>query len=206
MNLNDFVSMINALAWPTATLGLALLFREEVKSMLGRIGRVKYRDVEVTFREDLRQAESLARSIPSQGRVILEADSTGLVASPQGEIIGDRRPALARHPEQDRIERMAAQSPLDAMIEAWSVVGQSLMKAASNLGDRRAPAPLRPEDASRYLVDRGWLVGPEAHLVERLRMIRDRLVQGDLLTPTPDEARRFVNLAFPLASRIEALG
>jgi hypothetical protein len=195
--------MINALAWPIATVGLALLFRREVNSMIARIGQLKYRDVEVTFRDDLHKAEALARSIPAQPRAILEAESGSSAPMLGGEIIGGLKPVS---PIRDELDRLASKSPREAVLEAWSMVGQALIKASSKLGDRRAPAPIRAEDASRYLIDRGWLAGPEAQLVERLRVLRDKVAHAEEIAPSVDEARRFVELALPLVSRIETLG
>jgi hypothetical protein len=201
--LNGFVSLINAMAWPLATLGLALLFRNEVKSMIVRLGSVKYREVEVTFRDDLHQAEVLARSIPAKPKVMLEIESGSSAPRLGGEIIGDLKPAGPIH---QGIDRLTSRSPRDAVLEAWAMVGQALIKSASALGDRRAPAPLRPEDAARYLIDRGWLAGPEAQLIVRLRMLRDRVANAREITLSADDARRFVELALPMVSRIETLG
>ena len=197
--LNGFVSMINALAWPIATIGLALLFRVEVKSAIARIGHLKYRELEVSFGGELKQAEALARSAPAPGRMVLEVEP----GSPAPTVCGEPRPVS---PVQGELQRLASRSPRAAVLEAWSAVGQALVKAAAKLGDRRAPAPLRAEDACRYLIDRGWLTGPDAQLVERVRALRDKVAHAEDVTPTADEARRFVDLALPLVGRIEALG
>lgn len=200
--MNGFVLLSGALAWPMATLGIVLMFRHDLKAMLARVGRVKYRDVEVTFRDDLRQAEVLARSVPAQGRLVLEVEPGGPGPDFGGAIIG----GLAPVPRPEGLDRLAARSPRDAVLEAWSAVGKALLKAAATLGDRRAPAPTRAEDAARFLADRGWLAGPEAQLVESLRRLRDRVADHDDLVPSAEEARRFVDLALPLAARVEKLG
>jgi len=200
-----YVALIGSLAWPIAALAISLIYRQDVKLALARIGQVKYRNLEVSFRDDLRQAEALARSIPAKGRVVLEVESAS-VAELGGGIIGEFRPATVRPDVSDSLARLAAKSPRDAVLESWAIAGQALVRVATTLGDRRAPAPTRADDAARYLVDRGWLAGPEAQLVEQLRMIRDRVAHLDELAPSPDEARRFVDLALPLAARIEALG
>jgi len=215
--LVGFVSLMNALAWPVATLGIACLFRREIRAAMGRVGQFKYRDLEVTFREELRQAETLARALPTAaplmasspgGRVVLEAETSEppelggvILAEPKGPT-GRPAPAIGR----DALDRLAARSPRDAVLESWAAVGHALVKAAATLGDRRAPAPTRAEDAARFLVDRGWLAGPEARLVDRLRALRDRAADPHDPDPGPDEARRYVDLAWPLAARIEALG
>ena len=96
-------------SWPLATLLIALIFRQDVGKALGRVGQFKYRDLELTFRDDLRQAEQLARAIPppaSKGSVVLEVapdEAKELSRSPdrvpvplhRGEI---RRPGRAGRP------------------------------------------------------------------------------------------------------------
>jgi len=226
-SLGGFVSLASAMAWPLATLVISFLFRDDIGHMLGRMGRLKYRDLELTFGADLRQAEELARSIPSapapapasasalpspatgatKGAVLLEVEASG-PNDLGGEIIGKPRGPGRRLADRERegLAQLAGRSPRDAVFEAWAAIGQGLVKAAATRGDRRAPAPLRVEDAARFLVDRGWLVGPEAQLVERLRAIRDRVADLAGPPPTPEEARRYVALALPVAARLENLG
>ena len=211
--------MFSALAWPAATVVMAILFRNEIRASLGRLGQVKYRDLEVTFRDDLRHAEALAQAIPAiagptitplLGRVNLEANPVGGEDDLGGVILADPQssggladPAATQ--ARDALDRLAARSPRDAVLEAWSEIGQALVKSATRLGDRRAPAPTRAEDAARFLADRGWLPAPMARLVEKLRALRDRAL-ADHRAPTTDEALRYLDLALPVAAKIARLG
>ena len=81
-----------------------------------------------------------------------------------------------------------------------------MVHASTVLGDRRAPAPLRVDAAARFLVDRGWIGGVEGHLIDRLRLLADRVERNEGTPIDPDDARRFVQLATPLIARVAALG
>ncbi len=211
--MNEVIPLLAVMAWPLASLLIAYLFRHEVRLALGRVGQVKYRDFEMTFHEDLHQAETLAKTIApvAAPRVVLElgnGEPVELAGSMIGEIggvvVASIVPPSARGAEA--LERIAARSPREAMLGAWDEVGRSLLAASARLGDRRGPLPNRAVDAIKSLVGRGWLAGPEAKLVEQLRAIRDRVAGLDEVSkaPTPEEARRYIDLALPAAARLDA--
>ena len=202
--LNWYVSLLGAVAWPLSMLVIALLFRQEVKQALGRVGQFRYRDLEVTFRADLHQAETLARSIPespSKSPILLEIDP-GEAKTLGGHLIGDLSSSDASFEDREALEKLAARSPRKAIEEAWNVAGRALVRAAQALDDRRTKGLSHPDAAVRFLVDRGWLAGPEAFLVGLLRALKDRAARADEPPPSTDEARRYVDLALGVASRI----
>lgn len=230
--MNGFVSLINALAWPAATFAMAVLFRREFRMALGRLGQVKYGGMEVLFREDLRQAEALARaSAPAQAAatpavggasapasIVHEAaaaDTSELAGTLVGfETSTDVAPALVARPRHEwrsnrDLESLLATcegAPREAVLDAWEELRRALVHASTVLGDRRAPAPLRADAAARFLVDRGWIGSVEGHLIDRLRLLADRVERHEGAPIDPDDARRFVQLAAPLIARIVALG
>ena len=198
------------LAWPLATLLIAVIFRHDLGRAMGRLGQLKYRDLEVTFRDDLHQAEELARSIPSpapRAAIMLEVDVDE--AKPLvGRLIGGTSTPPTMTPEsRESLLDLAARAPREAVETAWGLVGRALVRSAKASGDRRASAGLANSDvAARYLVDRGRLTGVEGVLIRLLRTLRDRSARLDQPPPSPDEARRFVELATKMASRIDDHG
>jgi hypothetical protein len=175
-----------ALAWPLVTLLIALIFRRDVTRALGRVGRFKYRDLEVTFQENLFHAEELARNlppvpvpaIPHKDSIVLEIDP----GKPQPFF---RRPPMLnpRVEERQALLKLIDRSPGKAIEGGWNLVDRALSKA-----------------------DRGRLHEAEARLVGLLQAIKDLADRPDGQGPSIDEARRFVELACPLALRIEARG
>ena len=124
-----------------------MIFRREIGQASGRLGRVKYRDLELTFREDLRQAEALARTIPiansggasTPGRVLLEGDST------PGPTLGGAMIVAAMSTDTKTKGKPApvpaSPSPRESIFLAWDELGQALIQAAARLGGRRSPVP-----------------------------------------------------------------
>jgi hypothetical protein len=206
--LDRFLTLFGPLAWPLATLLIALIFRSDVTRALGRVGRFKYRDLEVSFREDLHQAEELARSIPApppSSPVVLEIE-TGEAKPLVGQLIGEISPPPSPLEGRETLLNLAARSPREAVETAWGLVGRALVRVAAAHGDFRASGHSNPDLAVRYLVDRGRLADVEVMLVRLLRTLRDRSARLDQPSPSRDEARRFVDLAWKMASRLEDHG
>ena len=194
---------------------------------LTRLGQVKYGGVEVNFRDDLHQAEALARAVPrgegaavpalAPAKIHLEA-AAGDPAELTGTLVGREASTATtvlvaagskgerRAPRTLECYLEACQaSPRLGLLEAWDDLNRGLLQASTHLGDRRAPAPVRAEAAVRFLVDRGWLNGVEGQLIDRLRRISD-LVAGRQGPPVIlDDARRFVELVVPLIQRVAGL-
>jgi hypothetical protein len=184
--LDRFLTLFGLLVWPLATLLIALIFRRDLSQALGRVGMVKYRDLELTFREDLHQAEELARSIPppaAKDPVTLE------VAPDEAKPLGGRLIVPPSMPDglpyrRDLTKDLAGSSPREAVEAAWSVVAR-----ASSL--KRATASTHS--------NLGEIVG-------LLRRLRDRATRADQPQPSSEDARRYVVLARQVAATIEGLG
>jgi hypothetical protein len=174
-----------ALAWPLVTLAIALIFRQDLAHALGRIGRLKYHDLEVTFQEELHQAEDLVRKLPPPSMPIKPNDSIVLELSPGHEQPFVRPLTAFDSHARDRqsLLRTAERSPRLAIDLAWNRVGQAIGRGG------------RPRFNEA-----------ETRLVELLKTLRERALRLDRDSPSTDEARRFVELACQLTSRIESQG
>ncbi len=221
------IDLISALAWPSAVLVIAFLFRHEVRGVLTRLGQFKYGGVEMTFRDDLRDAETLARAVPATPsssdnaqplRVQLEVganDAAELVGTLVGHETSTATTVLVASPVRaeprpgrsvEAFLRLCGESPREGILEAWADLRNVLIQAAATLGDRRAPAPVRVEGAVRFLVDRGWINTVEGQLVERLRGLASQVEHRAGAPVSLEDARRFVELAVPILIRVAALG
>lgn len=211
MNATGILPLVASLAWPTALVVLAVLFRREIGQASGRVRRVRYRDLEVTFLEDLLQVEALARSIPGPvsdaepaptlpgpGRPLLEVDIGGLPALGRGLIAPVQPPALATR----RKNNAAQATPREVIVEAWAELGQNLIRSAALRGDRRTPgSPMRADNAAAFLRRLGVMTDAEGRLYDALRKVWDQVDQLAGASLSADEARRFAEAAGRLAAR-----
>ncbi len=73
--MDRFLTQFAPMVWPLSILIIALVFRRDLSQAFGRIGQIKYRDLELTFRDDLHRAEQLAGAIPppaAKATILLE--------------------------------------------------------------------------------------------------------------------------------------
>ena len=180
--------LLAPLVWPMATLIIALLFRRDLGQALGRVGRVKYRDLELTFREDLHQAEQLARAIPPADKppVVLEVvDGQAkpmlgrLIVTPSSPDPSIERPGSPESP--------AVRNPRESIEAAWGVLARSLERVSSQ---RRR----------RTTMDPGL-----AKLVGLLRTLGHRATRLDQPPPSVEDARRYAQLAMGVVARVDAI-
>ena len=57
--LTSFFQLATSFAWPLTIVALAILFRFELRLSLARVSRLKYRDFEAEFREELIRSEPI---------------------------------------------------------------------------------------------------------------------------------------------------
>ena len=166
---------LSSVMWPAVVLGIALLYRAEIRDGLGRLSTVRYRGFEIGFGEALRAAGDLAK-------VAAEATPT----PPPGSVLKElaAAPAPASPSTRDRLRRLADLSPRVAILEAWHEVESA---------NTRAPIAEWPTPP------------PWEGLFERLRALRNRVasagagVDDHLRT---DQARQYVDLAQSLIAHL----
>jgi len=186
--LDRIVTLLSPWIWPLFTLILALIFRKDVSHALARVGRVKYRDLELTFHEDLTHAEELAQSLASlptssgPGKVLLEAmhdEPRPLV----GRLLVSPSLSVSSLDRPESFVAASVRPVLETIESAWA----QLERAAKH----------------RKLWD---LSQPDlARLVDLLRKLRDRAVRLEGIPPTLEEARRFEDLIRRACHQIEEM-
>jgi len=96
------INLIDAIAWPVCIIIIALLFRKQLRSALGQLEHLKYKDFEAKFRRQLDEIESKAREAGLLRPINSKAAIPGL-------------------PEEtgDQIHRISEISPRAAVSETW---------------------------------------------------------------------------------------
>ena len=181
--MNNFLSLVETLAWPMTVLILVLLFRKEVRGLAGRLSTFKYKDVVAKFEKELREAEKAALEVTPE------------IKGEQAES-SDQEFELAN---LGRLERVAEVSPRAAISEAWIEVEQAARQLASKVGDtgRVESSPYR---LAKFLSSRGVLDESAGAFYNQLRTLRNEAVHKPDFVIEPDDAQRYLELAMGLAA------
>lgn len=171
----DVVRSLVSLAWPVALVVATYLFRDKLNELLPLL-RLKYKDLDVSFRLD--QAEKEAEALPP------------------GE-----EPPTPTPEETDKFIRLAQISPSSAIAEKSREVEQALadFSEAVGLKDQRMRGWLA---WTRELRKHALIDTATAALLDDLRAIRNAAVHGGGRVLTEDDAFRFGALADKLISSL----
>jgi hypothetical protein len=137
--LNFSASVIHSLAWPVAILSALLLLRRELISLMPRIRKVRYKDLEFTLTEQISEAKREINIGPAP-LSLPEPTSTSAATREEAEV---GTPSY--------FESIAEVSPRAALLEAWHYFEASATKAAVRLGLMKAGQGIQMRDLFRVL-------------------------------------------------------
>jgi hypothetical protein len=154
---------------------IAAMLRSELRLIVERLVRLKYRDFEAQFLHELGEAERLAEApgprrlldLPSESKRVLHELEAGAPA-----------PGL---------RKCGARSVIDA---AWAELSTAADRAAGVVGGEVVHA----------LVNRGELSGTSLLTFDRLRRLHTRFAGEPQWQPSHEIAERFAAVARPLAA------
>ncbi|MFO1153139.1 MAG: DUF4145 domain-containing protein [Rhodospirillales bacterium] len=179
MSIDQFIHLIDILAWPGTALLLFLTTPWLTRRLVPFIERIKYKDVEVEFSKKIAEVSENVSGPP-------------LIESGESK-------------ERDRIYRLVEISPASAVIEAWT----SLERVAEEKVRQLVPKgeifkdPLgRPID---YLDFKGALVPSAASAVRDLRMLRNQAVHAGPADISREDALQYAAVANRIRMQIDAI-
>ena len=186
-------SIIESLSWPAAIVLLACLLRKPLSALLPNLKRVKYRGVELDFRDELQKLEGQAKTAGLQ-----------IAQEPQERDTGPRR-------SEDSIAeaaRLATDFPEPAVGVAWIAVEQELTNAVVRMD---ISPDIRPSKVAAknitLLREHGCIDADTGDVLDRMRRLRNAAVHPKTYVErlSADEAREFVRLAQALSDRLKAI-
>jgi hypothetical protein len=202
MSADSVVTLLGVLAWPLTVLVIALLFRRELKRAFGRLAQLRYGEFEASFERKLHRAEA-------ELRVDAPAAPTGPKAAAPGKVLkeSDRGSASARPTaaETEALYRLAIIDPISAVRAAWQRLERKLREAAFLIGLAERAHSLPWNDLSHLLRERGLLPASVPSGLDHLRALyasADDPEDAGLLSA--DQARRYLDLALPMISELDA--
>jgi hypothetical protein len=177
MNGLEFVAaIIGSLAWPAALFGVIALFRGKVVELIPYIGKLKYKEFELEFRETMRE-------LGAEAEALEDADTELQLGEPDAA---------------DQLYGLAELSPRAAILEAWlNVEAHAAMALRSRKVETdheiRKLAPLR---LARLIESTNALNDEELTIFHKLRELRNRAVHLGDPALTAADAAEYIDLSF----------
>lgn len=182
MNGLEFVaSVIDALAWPMAIVGLFALFREQVRRAIDTMIRVQYGDFELELERQLSQMD----------------DGTAGGGSTGGPEVGDSFTNV-----EEFLEEESSRSPRNAILEAWLVLEEVISDVAEAHGLAEPGRPVPFHELVRKLEEAGVLTDDMSRKLLIARRMRNEAVHHRKWDLSSDGARYWVNQLRNIANEI----
>jgi hypothetical protein len=177
-------SVVQSLAWPVVVLVVVLVLRRPVTKLVPLLLRLKYRDLELEFAQELETLKATAQ-------IMAPEPSTD---EPVSEL-----------PEEQRLEALLAASPRSAVGEAWRILESAARTMLEETGDEAAKNIFRPLELSRALVRHGVLHDDYSVVMfDRLRILRNEAAHRDDFAVSEESAREYIELALSLVRKIRS--
>lgn len=208
MGTNELIAALaDSLAWPAAAVGMVVLLRRQLRSLLGRLTGVKGPGgVEASFQAEARKVEAVTAAVFGEEAAPVPLPR-GAPSAPGGP---DPAPSLTLAWEgTERIDELVRSTRADessagllrVLSSAWQMVSAACQEAAVRQS-LTTDDMLATRKAVGLLESRGLLKPGIAGLVDALAEMRDRAFQsaGDL---DPRSVRTFVKAAGRVARAMD---
>ncbi|MGA9048415.1 MAG: hypothetical protein WB588_05405 [Dehalococcoidia bacterium] len=180
------LNFVSVLAWPLTVLTIVLIFRKPLAQAIAAIEELRYKDLGIKFRRDLRFAEDKAKALK-------------LPPTPSA-----RQPIeISVSPSQNLID-LAYDYPRAAVAEAWRSVENALGKLALKY-EIPSKGMQAEHDVLHKLTLSGELPYGTGDLYDRLRKLRNQAVHEAQFNISWEQAASYVDLALSLASFLESI-
>lgn len=193
MSVLEFIaSLVGSLAWPAAVVAIVVVFRAQMRTLLGGVlHRLKVGPLELEWEERWEEQRSTAQgTLPDDTDVAsLEADTPIVVTETLSEL-----------------ERLATEQPVVSILMAWSAVEhglKSVLRGHVPEGEleRSSPGRLSAKALSLGLIDQNI-----ADAVRHLANMRNLAVHRDPGSLTTERAVEFLTIAETVLILMEPRG
>lgn len=190
--LEFLASVIASLAWPATAVALVVILRRPLSAVLMKTKRLKYKDLEMDFEQELKELEAKARAISVEPKQkALEPDARSV----------DAQTLLSQ------AESLADELPHVTVALAWSAVEDSLAGAVMRLAVSPDYPPYNSSSKNAQLLLGQGLIDKETlALLDGMRTLRNAVVHRAAEAPvTADQAREYLALARGICEKTDAL-
>lgn len=164
--LDSIARLLAAIAWPTAIVVVAFLFKEPLVDLLKHVRRLGYREWHLDFGEQVSELEA-------------KADEANL-------------PTVAPVAEADALERVVVMFPRMAVVEAWRRLELDIREAAKQRG---LPDDANVGKLIDQLVHTNVLSEKTKWVLWQMRGLRNQAVHEEDMDLDAKDASEYVELA-----------
>lgn len=176
---------IKALAWPTASVLVALMLRKPVIELLPFLRRLKYKEIELEFSKELAQLKSE-------------------VAATEPKVNPKSVPLLSTA-SSNRLLNIASISTSAAILEAWSELESASVAVASSFWSQRSSDTFgNYSQLGEYLLQCKVIDEKQLVVFKKLRELRNKAAHAIDLNLSEEEARTYIELATSLIAHLRA--
>ena len=172
--------VVSSLAWPTAAIVLAAVFRSEVRKIIQRLAHLKYKDFELDFDKVRQQAGAL------------HIDAGREKESVQSPVFSSL---------EDQVFDAVEKAPSAAVLLAWSSLETAMAAAVARLAiSPESPSYRSPIHNIEVLEKDGGLPAKYSGLLREMRMLRNRVAheRESLLSVTQDQALNYAQASIDM--------
>ena len=183
--LQFIVEIVKAAAWPAVAAFVVLKLRDPIAGLIPNMEELRYKDLVLKFRAGLASAKADA---PPPA---IEAGGTTAKSLP------------APASESETLYRTAATAPTAAVLQAWAILQEALIKKAAELQLITGSASIRSNSRLGHILLHGKAISEEDFkLFHKLRELRNLAAHDADAKLTEADARDYVALMLSFTARV----
>tara|TARA_R110002111_G_scaffold262794_2_gene341076 strand:- start:11150 stop:11704 length:555 start_codon:yes stop_codon:yes gene_type:complete len=176
--------VLEILVWPVTVIVVVFILRESLARLLLTTQKLKYKDLEVSFRESIEKIEAEAQEVSLN------------TPSPERKL---------ESVEIDLYE-LASVSPTAAVIEAWKTVEIAARLLIQSKGHKLNYDVDTPYKLIQDTLEReNLLEGRHCKIFSDLRLLRNKIVHAEGYTVSEEQSKKYLDLSIRLRSYLHEL-
>ncbi|PKJ57768.1 hypothetical protein EH11_01743 [Bacillus subtilis] len=190
MNWLEFwASIVKTIAWPIIVLVAILIFRKPIETLIAqlKLKRLKYKDFDAAFEDDLKNAESKVNT---------------------SDIAKDTESSGNNHDIEERFfTQITEEAPYLGVFMSWHELEIELVKAMRRLGNPVQERPMNFLNRSKlhfdYLLENGYITQNYFDLFLDLRRMRNKAVHHPESVITYEDSIRYRKITKKVIRQLE---
>lgn len=205
--LQFFAEAIKALAWPVALAFTVFHFRGDIRQVLSKLSKAKYKDLEVEFRERILDIKSTGLDFARERNKRLDEEPSLIPCPPSGESLElpnwrSVNDFSARVSDAE-FRKLLENSPRAAIIEAWRDVEAAAELALVRQNPEINVGSIDRGMLSRVLVENNLLDRASKRYYDEIHDLRNRAAHVADFEPSREVAMDYVSSVVDLKNHFE---